>query len=198
LRLDPSYHRARYNLCLALIGSARFAAAEKQAAILVKAQPETPDVLNLMGFLLIQSGRPAEALPYFQNALRSSPDDKNSMTNLGLAYQLLGQYAEASRVLIHSVHLYPEDPTLLLRVIGNALAGSDSATANRYLTHLFQLQSADQIETLLQGMTLADRGMAIDSSALARAVALQMHAQASQIRELADAVKEHSADTGRF
>ena len=53
------------------------------------------DAANGLGVLLVESQRPAEAVPWFERALASAPDFVEARLNLGIALQESGQPARA-------------------------------------------------------------------------------------------------------
>ena len=53
------------------------------------------DAANGLGVLLVQGGRPAEAIPWFERALKTSADFQEARLNLGIAYQESGQKDKA-------------------------------------------------------------------------------------------------------
>ena len=79
-----------------------------------KLKPTYPDTLpnawNNLGLLATQEGRTAEAIPYFQEALRLSPDHLIALDNLGNAYRQQRQWDEARKVLERAVAVGPKDP----------------------------------------------------------------------------------------
>jgi tetratricopeptide (TPR) repeat protein/peroxiredoxin len=73
--------------------------------------PDTlPNAWNNLGLLAAREGRPAEAIPYFQEALRLSPDHLIALENLGNAYRQQKQWVEARKVLERAVAVGPRDP----------------------------------------------------------------------------------------
>ena len=73
--------------------------------------PDTlPNAWNNLGLLATREGRTAEAIPYFQEALRLSPDHLIALENLGNAYRQQKQWDDARTVLEHAVSVGPDDP----------------------------------------------------------------------------------------
>ena len=73
--------------------------------------PDTlPNAWNNLGLLATREGRTAEAIPYFQEALRLSPDHLIALENLGNAYRQQKQWEEARKVLERAVEVSPQDP----------------------------------------------------------------------------------------
>jgi len=93
--LDPT--NASY---LANLGNARRAAGDRAGAEQAYRQAmaisdRAADAANGLGVLLVESQRPAEAVPWFERALASAPDFVEARLNLGIALQESGQPARA-------------------------------------------------------------------------------------------------------
>jgi tetratricopeptide (TPR) repeat protein len=72
--------------------------------------PETlPNAWNNLGLLATREGRMQAAIPYFQQALKLSPDHLIALENLGNAYRQLRQWDEAQSTLERAVAVGPED-----------------------------------------------------------------------------------------
>jgi tetratricopeptide (TPR) repeat protein len=73
-----------------------------------------PDTLanswNNLGLLLTREGRTAEAIPYFQQALRLSPDHLIALDNLGNAYRQEKNWDDARKTLERALQVNPDDP----------------------------------------------------------------------------------------
>ena len=96
------------------------AAAEREYARLLAIDPEQPDVLNLMGLVCIQTGRPDAAESHILRALRSDPDNPQSYYNLGMACANRQQFGDAATHFDRAAKLQPGNPEPLSSQ-GNAL-----------------------------------------------------------------------------
>lgn len=63
-----------------------------------------------LGILLLQTGRPAEAIPYLENVNEAYPEDAENANALALAYWRLGNSKRAITILGKVLLLKPEDP----------------------------------------------------------------------------------------
>jgi len=78
---------------------------------LTASYPDTlPNAWNNLGLLATREGRTAEAIPYFQQALKLSPDHLVALDNLGNAYRQQKQWDDARSTLEHAVEVGPRDP----------------------------------------------------------------------------------------
>ena len=57
--------------------------------------PLAPIMWHVSGWTTVSTGRPEEAITYFQRALELNPNMQHTYTNLALAYALLGRYDQA-------------------------------------------------------------------------------------------------------
>jgi Tfp pilus assembly protein PilF len=64
----------------------------------LEVDPHTADAVNGLGVLLVETKRPAEAVPLFEQALAVAPDFQEARLNLGIALQQSGQNARAEEV----------------------------------------------------------------------------------------------------
>lgn len=75
--------------------------------------PEDPQVLNYLGYSLIEKGRNLdEALDMIKRAVAGDPESGYITDSLGWAYFRLGRYDDALPVMERAVELLPTDPIL--------------------------------------------------------------------------------------
>ncbi len=114
LRDDPSNAEALYGLGSVYLKQGKNDVARASFERTTKLRALYPDTLpnawNNLGLLATREGRTAEAIPYFQEALRLSPDHLVALDNLGNAYRQQRQWDEARKVLEHAVAVGPQDP----------------------------------------------------------------------------------------
>jgi len=67
--------------------------------------PDQPDwrILSVQGAVLDQMGRPEEARPYYESALRLAPDEPSVLSNLGLSYALAKDLPRAEETLRRAI-----------------------------------------------------------------------------------------------
>jgi tetratricopeptide (TPR) repeat protein len=114
LRDDPSSAEALYGLGSVYLQHQKTAEARECFERTIKLQAAYPDTLpnafNNLGLLATRDGRTADAVPYFQEALRLSPDHLIALENLGNAYRQLKQWDDARKTLEHAVAVGLQDP----------------------------------------------------------------------------------------
>lgn len=75
--------------------------------------PNQPQVLNYLGYSLVDRGQKLEeSLNMLQKASALQPQNSYILDSLGWAYYKLKQYNKAVQILENAVKLQPEDPTL--------------------------------------------------------------------------------------
>jgi tetratricopeptide (TPR) repeat protein len=75
--------------------------------------PDEPQVLNYLGYSLIDKGvKLDEALDMIERAVEAEPDSGFIVDSLGWAFYRLGRYEEALPVMERAVELVPTDPIL--------------------------------------------------------------------------------------
>jgi predicted O-linked N-acetylglucosamine transferase (SPINDLY family) len=75
----------------------RFADAQRLYKRVLKAAPDHPEALQLLGIVLLEQGRNTDALPILRHAAERSPHSTVSHLQLGNAYAALGRVDEAIR-----------------------------------------------------------------------------------------------------
>ena len=113
LSADPASAEALYGLGSVCLKKGNASEARKSFERVTKLHATYPDTLpnawNNLGLLATREGRTAEAIPYFQEALRLSPDHLIALDNLGNAYRQQQQWDEARKVLERAVAVGPQD-----------------------------------------------------------------------------------------
>jgi tetratricopeptide (TPR) repeat protein len=89
------------------LGRAEVAQAAYRRALAII--PDQPDVLAELGSLLLEIGRPQEALPYLEAAVQATRTDAGLVLQLGLAYLQQDDVVAAQGVLLDAKHLDPAD-----------------------------------------------------------------------------------------
>jgi tetratricopeptide (TPR) repeat protein len=114
LRDDPSSAEALYGLGSVYLNQQKTREAQESFEHALKVHASYPDTLpnawNNLGLLATREGRTAEAIPYFQEALKLSPDHLVALDNLGNAYRQQKQWEEARTVFERALKVSPQEP----------------------------------------------------------------------------------------
>src|ERR1700677_3738881 len=116
------------------------AAAAEDLRLALKIDPHSLAALNNLGIVLARMGRPAEAIPLYEGALKLHPDDALTKRNLAIAYFKAQQYAPAWRLLRVLSTAYPTDFQIL------DLAGLSLFALARYPEGARYLERAKQAQ----------------------------------------------------
>ncbi|PYX57255.1 MAG: hypothetical protein DMG76_12070 [Acidobacteria bacterium] len=130
LRDDPSSAEALYGLGSVYLKQQKTGEARETFERAIKLHASYPDTLpnswNNLGLLATREGRTAEAIPYFQEALKLNPEHLIALENLGNAYRQQKRWDEARGVLERAVRVSPQDPEANYS-LGMAFAQLDDA-----------------------------------------------------------------------
>jgi tetratricopeptide (TPR) repeat protein len=145
-RDDSSSAEALYGLGSVYLKQQKTAEARESFERAVKLRAGYPDTLpnawNNLGLLATREGRTADAIPYFQEALRLSPDHLIALNNLGNAYRQQKQWDDARKVLERAVAVGPEDPEANYSLGMVFAQADDTERAFGYLQRALQLRPA--------------------------------------------------------
>jgi Tfp pilus assembly protein PilF/peroxiredoxin len=143
---NPSSAEALYGLGSVYLKQEKDREAQESFERAIKLRVSYPDTLpnawNNLGLLATREGRTADAIPYFEEALRLSPDHLIALENLGNAYRQQKRWDEARKVLERAVAVGPQDPEANYS-LGMVFAQlDDSDRAYDYLQRALKLRPA--------------------------------------------------------
>ena len=113
LRDDPESAEAVYGIGSVYLNQGKNAEAQKYFERALKMRATYPDTLanswNNLGLIAGREGRIEDAVAYFQEALRLSPDHPIALNNLGSAYRQQKQWEQAKKTYERVLALSPND-----------------------------------------------------------------------------------------
>jgi tetratricopeptide (TPR) repeat protein len=113
LRDDPSSAEALYGMGSVYLDQQKTAEAGESFARALKLHATYPDTLanswNNLGLLAAREGRTGEAVGYFQEALKLSPDHRIALDNLGSAYRQQKSWDDARKTYDRALQINPND-----------------------------------------------------------------------------------------
>jgi tetratricopeptide (TPR) repeat protein/peroxiredoxin len=111
---SPDSAEALYGLGSVYLNQQKAAEARASFERATKLHASYPDTLanawNNLGLLSAREGRTEEAIGYFDQALRLSPDHVVALENLGSAYRQLKQWDDARKAFERALAVSPNDP----------------------------------------------------------------------------------------
>lgn len=108
IKRHPDHVGALNNLAMLLARAEAPAAALPYAAKAASLAPNNPAVLDTLGWVLLQSGRPADAEIRFRDAIARSPQDADTRFHLALALEAKGDRSAARTVVAEALALAPQ------------------------------------------------------------------------------------------
>jgi tetratricopeptide (TPR) repeat protein/peroxiredoxin len=113
LRDDPSSAEALYGIGSVYLNQQKTTEARDSFERALKLRASYPDTLanswNNLGLLAAREGRTEEAIGYFQEALKLSPDHLIALDNLGSAYRQQKRWDDARKTYERALELSPND-----------------------------------------------------------------------------------------
>ena len=113
LRDNPSSAEALYGIGSVYLNQQKTAAARESFERALKLRASYPDTLanswNNLGLLAAREGRTREAIGYFQEALKLSPDHMIALDNLGSAYRQQKRWDDARKTYERALEVSPND-----------------------------------------------------------------------------------------
>ncbi|MCH8466723.1 MAG: tetratricopeptide repeat protein [Roseinatronobacter sp.] len=111
--IDQRHWVLLYTRAIALERVGDWERAEPEFRRVLEFVPDEPQVLNYLGYSLIEQRRNLdEALDMIERAVAGDPDSGYITDSLGWAYYRLGRFEEAVPVMERAVELLPQDPIL--------------------------------------------------------------------------------------
>jgi tetratricopeptide (TPR) repeat protein len=146
LRDDPSSAEAHYGLGSVYLKQEKIVDARasfEQVLKLTTSYPDTgPNAWNNLGLLATREGHIAEAIDYFQGALRLNPDYWIALENLGNAYRQQKRWADARAALERAVAVRPQEPEANYSLAMVYAQTEDPERAYQYLQKALTLRPA--------------------------------------------------------
>lgn len=95
--------------------------------------PDNPKVVSEYGKLLVQQGRPRDAISFLDRAIQLQPKDWTLYSALGVAYDQNDDHAHARVAYEHALTLSPGEPTVLNNLAVSRVLAGNLPDAQKYL-----------------------------------------------------------------
>jgi predicted O-linked N-acetylglucosamine transferase (SPINDLY family) len=145
------------NELLALNQFGRHSEMEERAKALLKRFPGTPVLRELLGMALAAQQRYADALPYFQRAVRDQPEDPLFWDNLAFCQIQLGDLSAAEADLREATARHPGSVSTWGMLANTLLSLDRQDDAHAALDRILALQPDDPHAHFLMGRIAAGR-----------------------------------------
>lgn len=169
---------------LALHRGGRLLEAKAAYEALLARLPDNPDVQHLLGTLTTQLGRPAEAVPLIQRAIRRQPTVGAYHSHLAEALAATGRGAEAETAWREAIRLNPNDAEANFGLAGRLAQGARWAEAEAFARRAAELLPGVAPTRFRLGIVLEGLGRAGEALALFREVARAAPAEEEVYRRI--------------
>jgi len=113
----------------------------------IELAPNNPDLSNNYGWFLCQSGRAAQAMPYFEAAIasRNYQSPGKALNNAGACSLKQGQEPAAERYFLRAFRSDPQDSATGINLAKLYFARGDYQHAQFYLSRVMKMEAADAV-----------------------------------------------------
>jgi Tfp pilus assembly protein PilF len=132
----PEHRIGRGNMIVALMKSQQWSQASDHIDYLLKKRYNNYKYPNLKGVILVQLNQLPEAQRYFRQALDMAPLVRDNLVNFCAITSMRGEYARAQTCLTRALQFYPDDRSLLLRLVENEVRRGNPDAAQSYMERL--------------------------------------------------------------
>jgi len=108
--------------------------------------PHHHDILSTLARALDESGRTAEAIPFFTAWHRAFPHDRNAVIGLNGAFSKTGRFAEGAEVMAAWLRTHKEDVQAMTLYAGGQLRAGNYKKVKAMSRKILQAPNADPVE----------------------------------------------------
>ena len=178
---DSAYIQALYDKAQLLTTLGKWDQAKEIMASLLSKDKSIWNDLNLMGFILLKQGLTEDALEYFRNANKLSPQNPMIFVNIGTAFSMMGQYQKANWFLKQANQMTKENILPLLCLLDNHIKAGNSNDLNTDMNELFNNFSIEYIQDTLQQLSHSKSMVPISSKAISTSIAEKLRFRADAL-----------------
>jgi tetratricopeptide (TPR) repeat protein len=184
LDIYPKHAELHYGLALTLTKLRDWEEALANIEKSISIRPRRHDYFNLKGEILLNQGRPKEALSYFRKALKLKPGYRKAIVNTGISLSLMEEYERAEWFLKSVVSTDPRHVSALLWLIEINLRTNDKEDTDRYVDRLFALVQVTGLIPVLKDLLDENIMVAASQDLLVREIARKLRGKSMKIAEL--------------
>jgi tetratricopeptide (TPR) repeat protein len=149
LAVAPDHLKIQFDLTRHLVKSGIYSDALHEVHELLAKDPHNPRYLNLAGFIFLRLESPQEALPYFQQALKSNPYDAGLMLNAGAALSQMNHPRNADWFFKRAIQMAPGEIWGYFFLIENLVKLNDQQAISNQVDRIAQKFS---VRAILAGL----------------------------------------------
>jgi len=149
-KMYPRSETIRFHLALTFDRQQKWEQSLRLLNPLLKKHPKNFEYQNLKGTILLQTGKPTEALAIFRKCLKLYPGRSEPALNAGVALSAIGAYPRAEHLLKYARSKDADNPSILLRLIDVNLKTGDTREAKKYLQILLKSDSIVAITSAMK------------------------------------------------
>ena len=127
------------DLAYAYLFAKRSKEAEETARAAGELEPSAYAPAFVLGEALLLNGRPKDAVPAFQRAVRAAPEETSAKRRLAKAHNLAGQHEEALQIFEQLISAAPNEPMLKAEAAGALVNLGRAKEAVSYLEKAIEL-----------------------------------------------------------
>lgn len=140
--------KARLSHALLFHQAGNLVEAEKLYLEILKDAPEDGNVLNLFGFLNVQTNRFSEAVSYLKKAVERYPNFFEAWFNLGLAYKGMNDFENAIFAYKKTLEIEPENVTANFNLANVYECKNETENAIVYYEHAYKYNKDENDTTI--------------------------------------------------
>jgi tetratricopeptide (TPR) repeat protein len=151
LAIYPAFESGAYNSVLALMKMEQWQEASRAVDLLLTGKQTRPAYLLLKGAILNRLNRGEMALGYLRQALKTAPNNRNVLMNIGIALGLSQHYRQAQWFFSRAIHASHRDIRPYFYLIEASVKSGSAAEIEQHLAKLFATFSVNAIMTGCDG-----------------------------------------------
>lgn len=158
---------------------------------LLETRPDNIQFLYRKGFILLKISRPGDALEYFSQCLRLSPEDWRCLREIGICFTQMEQYEKGYWFLRRADALRPKSPDIYLSLAGNRIRAGDSSDVVDYFIDRFINQvGIEYIESYLVQLSVDPLGIPVFFAEVSAPIGQNIRKRSEKHRAIAFRLKE--------
>lgn len=178
---DPTYTKALYDKAQILTTLGEWDQAKEIMVSLISMGKPIWNDLNLMGFILMKQGLTEDALEYFRNANKLSPQNVMIFVNIGTSFSMMGQYQKADWFLKQANQMTTGNIIPLFCLLDNHIKAGNGDALNTDVNELVKNFSIEYIQDTLQQLSHSKSMVPISTKAVSTFIAENLRSRSDTL-----------------